>query len=144
MSWLRKLFGGGVDVVPAAANPSISPSRTASLVGQSLVVADPSLTIHKVVEMAMSDTGCTVASATEAGEILPLVWKLRPGTVLLAASFLRDDQLVPAIRSAVGGVRVVVMHGTFEPRDPAMASCDAALTKPFSPKDLLEAVVVET
>jgi CheY-like chemotaxis protein len=143
MSWLRKLFGGGDDVVRHPAAPLAPPRAAVSLAGQTILVADPSLTTQQVARLVLEPAGGTVACVTDASEISAAVRRLRPSSVLLAGSLAAAGgaELFRSLREIAPGVRLVLMAGTFEPQDrAAAAACDATIAKPFEPAALLEAI----
>jgi CheY-like chemotaxis protein len=143
MSWLRKLFGGGDDVVHHPAAPVAPPRPEVSLAGQTILVADASLTTQQIARLVVEPAGGTVAGVTDAREISAAVRTLRPSCVLLAGSLAAAGgaELCRNLREIAPGIRLVLMIGAFEPQDRAVAAlCDATLAKPFEPAGLLDAI----
>ncbi|MGE0392263.1 MAG: response regulator [Vicinamibacterales bacterium] len=109
-----------------------------------LLLAEPSLTIQRVVQLTFANEDIDVVVASDGAEALEQAERLRPAVVLadvalarmngydLAAQFKRDPRFA--------GVPVVLLSGAFERVDTVRATasgCDLVLSKPFEPRHLL-------
>src|SRR5688572_29493761 len=112
MSWLRKLFGGGDDVVRHPAAPAPAPRAAVSLAGQTILVADTSITFHMVARMVIEPAGGTVVCVTQASDMEDAVRRLRPSAVLLAGNLGAGAgaELCLSLREIAPGVRLVLMR----------------------------------
>ena len=109
-----------------------------------LLLAEPSLTIQRVVQLTFANEDIDVVVASDGAEAVSQAERLRPSIVLadvalarmngydLAAHFKRTPRFA--------GIPVVLLSGAFERVDPARAAesgCDLVLSKPFEPRHLL-------
>ena len=108
---------------------------------RTILIADDSPTIRKIVELAFSDTDIRVESAQGGGEALHRLADVRPDLVL--ADVVMPDpsgyELCRTIKSSERPVPVVLLAGTFEPFDAERArqcGADGHLVKPFESEAL--------
>lgn len=112
---------------------------------RTILLADDSPTIRKIVELTFSDTDLRVETACTGREALEKIDRLRPDLVL-ADVVMPEPAGYEICRSVKGSERpvpVVLLAGTFEPFDAEAArSCgaDAHLVKPFESRALREKV----
>jgi len=112
---------------------------------RTILLADDSVTIRKIVELTFSDTDirvCTVASGQEALDRLPDV---QPDLVLADVVMPGPSgyELCRAIKTSDRPVPVLLLAGTFEPFDAGQArACgsDGHVTKPFDSRQLVSRV----
>lgn len=107
-----------------------------------ILLADDSITIHKVVELTFLDEDFEIAAVSNGAQALARLEEGRPDLVIAdvhmpgASGFdvcRRSKDLYP-------GVPVLLLVGTFEPFDPAEATAagaDRYLKKPFDSQELL-------
>ena len=114
---------------------------------KTILLADDSLTIQKVVELTFSDTDFEVIATSSGDELLERL----PSS---GADIVICDTIMPGIdgyavcqgiksESSTLHIPVILMTGTFEPfdRDRALAAgCSEIITKPFEAKNLVETV----
>ena len=110
---------------------------------RTLLLADDSLTIRKVVELTFGDTDNRVESVGTGSEAIDRFAAVRPDVVLA-------DVVMPgpsgyavcrAVKSSDHPVPVLLLAGTFEAFDPEEAracGADGHLTKPFDSRTLVE------
>jgi CheY-like chemotaxis protein len=112
---------------------------------RTILVADDSPTIRKIVELTFTDTDIRVEVADSGSAALDRIETLQPDLVL-ADVFMPDPtgyELCRTIKSSDRPVPVVLLAGTFEPFDSELArdcGADAHLVKPFESEVLLEKV----
>ena len=112
---------------------------------RTILVADDSPTIRKIVELTFTDTDIRVEVADSGSAALDRIDSLHPDLVL-ADVFMPDPtgyDLCRTIKSSDRPVPVVLLAGTFEPFDSELAQdcgADAHLVKPFESEVLLEKV----
>lgn len=134
MGLFQKLFGR-----PEAAPPARA-SRQPAL---RILVAEPSITVGKVIELTLEDAEVTrVSTAADAQKALA-----RQPHLVIASVVLADGDGYELCRKIKAdpfhACPVILLHGTFESFDAAKAQAcgaDAVLTKPFEPAALLDAV----
>lgn len=115
--------------------------------GGTILLADDSLTIQKVVELTFADSDHTVVAVGSGRELFERLANVKPD-VILCDVIMPDTtgyDVCQALKSdpARLHIPVVLLTGTFEPfdRDRAVASgCDAIVTKPFEARELIETV----
>ncbi len=114
---------------------------------KTILLADDSLTIQKVVELTFSDTDFEVIATSSGNELLERL----PSS---GADIVICDTIMPGIDGygVCQGIKsepstlhipVILMTGTFEPfdRDRALAAgCSEIITKPFEARNLVETV----
>lgn len=112
-----------------------------------LLLADDSITIQKVVELTFASSDLDVVSVNSGRELLQRVKDINPDIVLCDVVMPEVDgyEVCQQLKSepATLHIPVVLLTGTFEPfdRDRALAAgCDAIVTKPFEAKELVRIV----
>ena len=112
---------------------------------RTILVADDSPTIRKIVELTFTDTDIRVEVAASGTAALDRIDAIQPDLVL-ADVFMPDPtgyDLCRTIKSSDRPVPVVLLAGTFEPFDSELArdcGADAHLVKPFESEILLDKV----
>lgn len=112
-----------------------------------LLVADDSVTIQRVIELTFADEAVRVVSAGDGQAALQKIDAERPDIVLADVGMPRVDgyavashvKQTPALRH----IPVVLLTGAFEPIDEDRAratGCDGILVKPFEPQVLVARV----
>jgi CheY-like chemotaxis protein len=109
-----------------------------------LLVADDSVTIHKVVTLTFADEDVVIETATDGAKAIESARRFKPDFVL-ADVFMpvrNGYQVCESLKSdpELAGVPVILMVGTFEVFDEGEAErvkCDGHLTKPFDTSELL-------
>ncbi|MCG6962672.1 MAG: response regulator [Acidobacteria bacterium] len=112
-----------------------------------ILLADDSLTIQKVVELTFADTDNSVVTVSSGDELLERLPAVAPDLVICDVIMPGTDgySVCQAIKSnpATLHIPVVLLTGTFEPfdRDRALAAgCDEIITKPFEARKLVDTV----
>ena len=112
---------------------------------RTILVADDSPTIRKIVELTFTDTEIRVEVADSGKAALDRMDTVQPDLVL-ADVFMPDPtgyELCRTIKASDRPVPVVLLAGTFEPFDSELArdcGADAHLVKPFESEVLLDKV----
>ncbi len=109
-----------------------------------LLVADDSVTIHKVVTLTFADEDVVIDTVTDGAQAIERAKKIKPDFVL-ADVFMpgrNGYEVCQSLKSdpELAGVPVILMVGTFEAFDEGEAArvkCDGHLTKPFDTSELL-------
>jgi len=116
---------------------------------KSILLADDSLTIQKVIELTFSDTDYELTTVSNGAEALAALEHQRPDLVMADVVMPGKNgyEVCEAIKSspALADIPVILLSGTFEPFDRERAErarANAIVTKPFDSKNLL--VQVET
>jgi CheY-like chemotaxis protein len=116
---------------------------------KSILLADDSLTIQKVIELTFSDTDYELTTVSNGAEALAALERQRPDLVMADVVMPGKNgyEVCEAIKSspALADIPVILLSGTFEPFDRERAErarANAIVTKPFDSKNLL--VQVET
>jgi CheY-like chemotaxis protein len=114
---------------------------------KTILLADDSLTIQKVVELTFADTQYHVVAVSSGDELLDKLPEVRPEVVICDIIMPGRDgyDVCQTIKSASETLHipVILLSGTFEPfdRDRALAAgCSEIITKPFEAKRLVDAV----
>jgi CheY-like chemotaxis protein len=112
---------------------------------RTILLADDSVTIQKVVELTFLDEDVRVVSVGNGSDALAKFDDLRPDVVLADVHMPGADgyEVCEAARRALPGVPVLLLVGTFEVFDPERASAAGAaghLKKPFDSQELLRRV----
>jgi CheY-like chemotaxis protein len=114
---------------------------------RTILLADDSLTIQKVVELTFADTEYSVVAVSSGDELLLQLPECKPDIVICDVIMPGRDgyDVCQEIKSNPGSLHlpVILLTGTFEPfdRDRALAAgCSEIITKPFEAKKLVEAV----
>jgi CheY-like chemotaxis protein len=112
-----------------------------------LLLADDSVTIHKVVGLTFAAEDVHIETVTDGAQALEKVRAGRPDIVLadVFMPVVNGYQLCAAIKSDpdLALMPVILLVGSFEPFDEEEASrvqCDAYLTKPFDTTELIKIV----
>lgn len=112
---------------------------------RTILVADKSVTIRKVVELTFSDTEIRVETASTGGEALDRFARLEPDLVLADVSMPEPSgyEVCRAVKASSRPVPVLLLAGAFESFDPDRArrsGADGHVTKPFESGALVEQV----
>ena len=114
---------------------------------QTILLADDSLTIQKVVELTFADTPYTVVAVSSGDELLAKIPEVRPAVVICDILMPGRDgyDICQDIKSSPDTLHipVILLSGTFEPldRDRALAvGCSEILAKPFEARKLIDTV----
>jgi CheY-like chemotaxis protein len=112
---------------------------------RTILLADDSVTIRKVVELTFSDTDIRVESVASGREALARLDALRPDLVLADVVMPGPSgyDVCRAVKASSRPVPVLLLTGTFEPFDPDQAKAcgsDGHVTKPFDSRSLVERV----
>jgi CheY-like chemotaxis protein len=112
-----------------------------------ILLADDSITIQKVVELTFAGTGSDVVAVGSGRELLARLPELRPDVILcdVVMPDMNGYDVCQAIKSdpATLHIPVVLLTGTFEPFDrerAVAAGCDSIVTKPFEARELVALV----
>lgn len=113
-----------------------------------LLLADDSVTVQRVIELTFADEGFKVVSFGDGDEVVGYLEAGNRPDVILADTTMpaRDGYDVAAWvkgRDALSAVPVVLMTGAFEPIDDKRAEAcqaDAILVKPFEPQQVVSLV----
>jgi CheY-like chemotaxis protein len=112
-----------------------------------LLLADDSITIQKVVELTFAETDHTVVAVGSGRDLLQRIGDVKPDVVLcdVVMPDMNGYDVCQSLKSdpATLHIPVVLLTGTFEPfdRDRALAAgCDAIVTKPFEARELISTV----
>ncbi len=112
-----------------------------------ILLADDSPTIQKVVELTFAETGYQVVAVSGGTELLDRLPDVKPEVVICDVIMPDRDgyEVCQTIKSAPETLHipVILLTGTFEPfdRDRALAvGCDEIVTKPFEARHLIAAV----
>jgi CheY-like chemotaxis protein len=115
--------------------------------GGTLLLADDSITIQKVVELTFAETEHSVVAVGNGRDLLARLEQVKPDIILcdVVMPDLNGYEICQRLKSepATLHIPVVLLTGTFEPfdRDRALAAgCDAIVTKPFEAKELVATV----
>ena len=114
---------------------------------RTILLADDSLTIQKVVELTFADTDYEVVAVSSGDDLLRQLPECRPDLVICDVIIPGTDgyDVCQEIKLSADflHVPVILLTGTFEPfdRDRALAvGCSEIITKPFEARKLVEAV----
>lgn len=114
---------------------------------KTILLADDSLTIQKVVELTFADTPYNVVSVSSGDELLEKIPEVGPELIICDIIMPGRDgyDVCQDIKSSPDTLHipVILLSGTFEPldRDRALAvGCSDILTKPFEARKLIDAV----
>ena len=114
---------------------------------RTILLADDSLTIQKVVELTFADTEYEVVAVSSGDDLLERLPEVRPDLVICDVIMPGRDgyDVCQEIKSSSEFLHlpVILLTGTFEPfdRDRAIAvGCSEIITKPFEAKKLVDAV----
>lgn len=112
---------------------------------RTILVADDSPTIRKIVELTFSDTDIRVEAAESGEQAMARITALQPDLVLADVAMPDPSgyELCRTIKSSERPVPVVLLAGTFEPFDSDLAhecGADGHLVKPFESETLRDKV----
>ena len=114
---------------------------------RTILLADDSLTIQKVVELTFADTDYDVISLSSGDDLLQKLDEVSPDLVICDIIMPGRDgyDVCQEIKSdpATLHIPVILLSGTFEPfdRDRALAAgCSEIITKPFEARKLVDTV----
>ena len=114
---------------------------------QTILLADDSLTIQKVVELTFADTPYTVVAVSSGDELLAKISEVNPAVIICDILMPGRDgyDVCQDIKSSPDTLHipVILLSGTFEPldRDRALAvGCSEILAKPFEARKLIDTV----
>ena len=112
---------------------------------RTILLADDSVTIRKIVELTFGDTDIHVESVASGREALERLRDLRPDLVLADVVMPGPSgyEVCRAVKASERPVPVLLLAGTFEPFDAEQArdcGSDGHLTKPFDSELLVERV----
>src|ERR1700687_4282475 len=109
-----------------------------------LLLADDSVTIQRVIELTFADEGIRVVSTSDGEAALRHIAADRPDIVLADVGMPKMDgyDVASHIKKtrALKDIPVLLLTGAFEPIDEARArasGCDGILVKPFDPQQLV-------
>lgn len=112
-----------------------------------LLLAEPSLTIQRVVQLTFANEDIDVVVVTDGAEAMAQAERVRPSIVLADVALARHSgyELAEHFKQhpRFADVPVVLLSGAFERVDAARAKasgCDLVLSKPFEPRHLLAQV----
>jgi CheY-like chemotaxis protein len=112
---------------------------------RTILLADDSVTIRKVVELTFGDTDIRVESVGSGRDALDRLRDLNPDLVLADVVMPGPSgyDVCRAVKASARPVPVLLLTGTFEPFDPHEAKAcgsDGHVTKPFDSRSLVERV----
>jgi len=114
---------------------------------RTILLADDSLTIQKVVELTFADTEYIVVAQSSGEDLLQRLPEVRPDLVICDIIMPGKDgyDVCQEIKSDPSSLHipVILLSGTFEPfdRDRALAAgCSEIITKPFEARKLVDCV----
>jgi CheY-like chemotaxis protein len=112
---------------------------------RTILLADDSVTIRKIVELTFSDTDIRVESVASGREALDRLNDLRPDLVLADVVMPGPSgyEVCRTIKQSNRPIPVLLLAGTFEPFDAGQArdcGSDGHVTKPFDSRLLVERV----
>ena len=115
--------------------------------GGTLLLADDSITIQKVVELTFAETEHKVVAVGSGRDLFKRLPDVKPDVVLcdVVMPDMNGYEVCQTLKSDPNTLHlpVVLLTGTFEPfdRDRAVAAgCDAIVTKPFEARELISIV----
>lgn len=123
-------------------------ATTLTSMSHTLLLADDSVTVQRVIELTFADEGFKVVSFSDGDEVVGYLEAGNTPDVILADTTMpaRDGYDVAAWvkdRETLNAVPVVLMTGAFEPIDDKRAEAcqaDAVLVKPFEPQQVVSLV----
>lgn len=112
---------------------------------KTVLLADDSATIRKVVELTFSDTDIRVVAVSDGRQALERLEQLDPDLVLADVVMPEPSgyEICSRVKASRRPVPVLLLAGTFEPFDEQRAvdcGADGQLVKPFDSRELLERV----
>jgi CheY-like chemotaxis protein len=113
----------------------------AARVAPTLLLADDSATIHRVIELTFADEDVNVVAVSDGEEAIALLERTPPDIVLADVGMPGRSgyEVARHIKDTprLAHIPVVLLAGAFEPIDQARAAaagCDGVLAKPFEPQ----------
>ena len=114
---------------------------------KTILLADDSITIQKVVELTFSDGDYNVVAVSNGARAIERLAELQPDIILSDIIMPEKNgyEVCEFVKShpEYRHIPVVLLTGTFEPFDPdraEKAGCDAVVTKPFESQSLIHKV----
>lgn len=114
---------------------------------KTILLADDSITIQKVVELTFSDGDYEVTAVNNGAKAIQKLSEMRPDIILSDIIMPEKNgyEVCEFVKShpEYRNIPVVLLTGTFEPFDPDRADkagCDAVVTKPFESQSLIHKV----
>ena len=114
---------------------------------KTILLADDSITIQKVVELTFSDGDYEVVAVNNGAKAVQKLAEMRPDIILSDIIMPEKNgyEVCEYVKShpEFRAIPVVLLTGTFEPFDPdraEKAGCDAVVTKPFESQSLIHKV----
>jgi CheY-like chemotaxis protein len=109
---------------------------------KSILVADDSITIRKVVELTFAETGIRVESVGSGREALDRIAELRPDLVLADVVMPEPSgyDVCRAVKTSARPVPVLLLAEPFDPERARGVGADGHLIKPFESRTLVERV----
>ncbi len=111
---------------------------------KSVLLADDSLTIQRVVTLTFANEDVTITSVSDGDQAVEAIARSRPDLVLadIAMPGRNGYEVVQYVRSqpSLASLPVLLLAGAFDPVDEAQArkvGADGVLTKPFEPSTLI-------
>lgn len=115
--------------------------------GATLLLADDSITIQRVIELTFADEDIRVVVASDGQQAIQKIESERPDIILADVGMPRLDGYGVATHvktsAALKHIPVLLLTGAFEPIDEPRAratGCDGVLVKPFEPQKLVAQV----
>ena len=136
MGLLSKLFSNSNDARADAKDAG------AALFGRTIVALESTVTIRKVLELSMADTGANTLTFATMAEFLDGLSSAAPDIAILSVSDLKGNvfPFVEQIKSRFASARIVLLTDMSNRIDLAAASqhgVDEVCMKPFNPVELL-------
>ena len=112
---------------------------------KTILLADDSVTIQKVVELTFMDEDCSVVAVSNGSQALTKLAEMTPDLVIADIHMPGADgyEVCRQVKAARPRVPVLLLVGTFEPfeaADVTAAGADGYLKKPFDSQELLRRV----
>ena len=120
------------------------PSADTTKVPHTLLLADDSVTIRRVIELTFADEDVQVVTVSDGEQAIAVMDQSPPDIVLADVGMPGRDgyQVAQHIKQTprLAHIPVVLLTGAFEPIDQekaAAAGCDGVLAKPFEPQQVI-------
>ncbi len=114
---------------------------------QRLLLADDSITIHKVVELILANEGFEIKAVTNGEDALAIIYTFKPDIVLADVEMPRLNGyfLCEKIKQdpSTSDIPVILLAGAFEPFDEELAKrveSDGFVVKPFESQELISKI----
>jgi twitching motility two-component system response regulator PilG len=132
-------------------NISEHQDHTPSLVGLKIMVVDDSKTILRSAELYLKEKGCEVILAHDGFEALSIISDHMPDIVFMDIMMprLNGYQACALLKSNAEYIDIPVVmlsskHNLFDKARGRLSGSDEYLTKPFSPENLIKAIIQHT